>query len=346
MTQTRHQWAIQTVARAVLGTVPGASAATTQVTVTHRRDWLTLPAHDTWSGSAEGLGERIVTTLFGPDGHVPAGAGELARAGDVLAAAHLGWPDSGAEDLYIHLATALDSAQLLQSPESAARTRRDTRVELLHELAGVFGRQGMHVAADLLYRKASAEAGTGTGTGEKDTPAQPAGAAFTPSTDAAPEQQTELVRLRARLAELEEQGPLGDLREELGFALVDAGRVPGTMPVVVHGQVGVLADAVLPVVRRALAAARTEYLASHEFFPVGRYTNAEAAREHIEYLLVQEEGPEARERIVWSEAETPDDGVAVWDVALRDVVSGDLVPTMYMVTALPLASAHNPEADS
>jgi hypothetical protein len=48
------------------------------------------------------------------------------------------------------------------------------------------------------------------------------------------------------------------LRDQLGDALIAAAAVPHTMPVEVFGQAGVLADAVLPVARRAAEdAART-----------------------------------------------------------------------------------------
>ncbi|MFE2600158.1 hypothetical protein ACFXCZ_27325 [Streptomyces sp. NPDC059396] len=88
----------------------------------------------------------------------------------------------------------------------------------------------------------------------------------------------------------------------------------------------------------------TEYLASHEFFPIGRYLGRDAAVEHIEALLVQEEGEEVRARIVWSDPE-PDEEIPVWDVHLRVPDTGALVPTAYMVTAIPLDSVYTPEAD-
>ncbi|MDX3204282.1 hypothetical protein [Streptomyces scabiei] len=48
------------------------------------------------------------------------------------------------------------------------------------------------------------------------------------------------------------------LRDQLGEALIDAAAVPHTLPVQINAQAGVLADAVLPVARRAAEdAART-----------------------------------------------------------------------------------------
>ncbi|RDG34669.1 hypothetical protein [Streptomyces corynorhini] len=79
------------------------------------------------------------------------------------------------------------------------------------------------------------------------------------------------------------------------------------------------------------------FRAEHESFPVGLYKKQASAVAHIAHLLVQEEGPAVRERIVWSDPEDPDEAVPVWDVALRDPSTGDLVPTAYMVTALPVA---------
>ncbi|MFE2940987.1 hypothetical protein ACFXKG_18280 [Streptomyces sp. NPDC059255] len=96
----------------------------------------------------------------------------------------------------------------------------------------------------------------------------------------------------------------------------------------------------------AAAQAPVEYLASHESVPFGRYTNPAAAVAHIEDLLVQEEGPKVRSRIVWSNPEDEDEEVPVWDVALRDPATGALTPTQYMVTALSLAHDYNREADA
>lgn len=65
--------------------------------------------------------------------------------------------------------------------------------------------------------------------------------------------EAEVAELKQRVAELENPEPLDGLRDEIGEALVDAGGLPDTFPVVVRAQAGVLADAVLPVIRRALA---------------------------------------------------------------------------------------------
>ena len=48
-----------------------------------------------------------------------------------------------------------------------------------------------------------------------------------------------------------EDGPDGSLRDQLGQALIGAAAVPHTMPVQINGQACVLADALLPVARRA-----------------------------------------------------------------------------------------------
>ncbi|MDX2520544.1 MULTISPECIES: hypothetical protein [Streptomyces] len=64
--------------------------------------------------------------------------------------------------------------------------------------------------------------------------------------------------VRALLGMLAEQDLHVSLREQLGEALIAAAAVPHTMPVEVFGQAGLLADAVLPVARRAAEdAART-----------------------------------------------------------------------------------------
>lgn len=51
--------------------------------------------------------------------------------------------------------------------------------------------------------------------------------------------------------------PQTPLRDRLGEALIAAGAVPATMPVEIFAQAGTLADAVLPIVLRAMESAAT-----------------------------------------------------------------------------------------
>ncbi|MEV8395631.1 MULTISPECIES: hypothetical protein [unclassified Streptomyces] len=61
---SRHlQQAVGVVTRAILATVPGAVAEATRVTVDHTRWPMGVEAHDTWSGQAVALAERIVGAL-------------------------------------------------------------------------------------------------------------------------------------------------------------------------------------------------------------------------------------------------------------------------------------------
>ncbi|MEV7867433.1 hypothetical protein AB0P17_15330 [Streptomyces sp. NPDC088124] len=93
-----------------------------------------------------------------------------------------------------------------------------------------------------------------------------------------------------------------------------------------------------------LAAPVTRYRAEHESFPVAEYTNKAAVVAHLEDLLVQEEGEAVRPRIVWSDPDQ-DEEVPIWDVHLRDPATGDLIPTGYMVTAIPLPHDYDAEAE-
>ena len=80
----------------------------------------------------------------------------------------------------------------------------------------------------------------------------------------------------------------------------------------------------------------TVYRASHESIVFGLYTTAEAAREHCETLMRREE-PNAT--FDWIEDE--EEGVA----ELAATIDADELVTGYVVTALTVASAYDPEVD-
>ncbi|MFC9429307.1 hypothetical protein [Streptomyces sp. NPDC056987] len=170
---------------------------------------------------------------------------------------------------------------------------------------------------------------------EKTTPAAAAGTAVTPAQASA--RQAILVALARSLREQPTGAQILDGLDNLGEAVLDEHDA---------GEIAAWVDGICYLARIPLAGSVTEYLASHESFPVGRYLRKEAAVEHIEDLLVQEEGPEVRSRIVWSDPEDEDEEVPVWDVALRDPATGALIPTQYMVTALSLAHDYDREADA
>ncbi|WP_314411425.1 hypothetical protein [Streptomyces sp. DSM 40484] len=97
------------------------------------------------------------------------------------------------------------------------------------------------------------------------------------------------------------------LRDRLGDALISAGAVPATMPIEVHGQAGVLADAVLPVTRQAARQAALTALATladlfddrgNSLLDGGILTAAETAalvRRHAGHLATRDEEHTAEE---------------------------------------------------
>ncbi|MYV56481.1 hypothetical protein [Streptomyces sp. SID3212] len=85
----------------------------------------------------------------------------------------------------------------------------------------------------------------------------------------------------------------------------------------------------------------TMYVAEHEGFMLRAYATQEAAAAHIEHLLVQEDGPEVRPRIVWQVSD-PADPIRCWDVYVIDPFSREPVPTGYMITAAGIAAEFDP----
>ncbi|MCI3277564.1 hypothetical protein [Streptomyces cylindrosporus] len=61
---TRRNWAVDIITETLVKLVPGASEARTTVTVAHTLD-RAMNAADTWTGSPQGLAERLATALYG-----------------------------------------------------------------------------------------------------------------------------------------------------------------------------------------------------------------------------------------------------------------------------------------
>jgi hypothetical protein len=145
-----------------------------------------------------------------------------------------------------------------------------------------------------------------------------------------PESAAELERLRERVAELE-AAPSVQRRAgyEAAIEVMRSEKLPMS--------VGLLeAQLELDKLDGLMPTEVTVYRASHESIVFGLYTTAEAAREHCETLMRREE-PNAT--FDWIEDE--EEGVA----ELAATIDADELVTGYVVTALTVASAYDPEVD-
>ncbi|MFJ8023331.1 hypothetical protein [Streptomyces sp. NPDC096311] len=136
--------------------------------------------------------------------------------------------------------------------------------------------------------------------------------------------------LRARGARLE--GAAVEGRAALASLCYDLDD-PGTAAL---GALYLLQQATVGTVVQPLETTPTVYRASHDSIAMGLYITAAAAREHCETLM-RRESPDIN--LDWIEDE--EDGVAEMTAWL----GGEECTTGYVVTALAIASAYDPDAD-
>ncbi|MBP5883136.1 hypothetical protein QBA57_28790 [Streptomyces scabiei] len=87
----------------------------------------------------------------------------------------------------------------------------------------------------------------------------------------------------------------------------------------------------------------TVFRASHESIVMGRYTNRQAAMDHVHAVLANEEGCDVTARVIWR-ADDPEADEPTWECWLFDADMADDSPTGYVVTPLEVASAYDGEA--
>jgi len=228
------------------------------------------------------------------------------------------WLNGSAYDLSSQAAFALESAQLLQSPETAARV-----AELEVDLAAKVQDHAAAVAGWGRARDRVAELEA-----EREKLARWHG-----------EDSKTITRLvarvdrhRARLVALQNDA----LSMRGSLAPADG---PRAVPFELGETLTPAVDWLIARVAELEAAQGTVFRASHDSIPMGLYTTAAAARAHCE----------AEERRTWAKFENPafawieddEDGVA----EMTAVVGGEECETGYIVEALEIAAVYGAEAD-
>ncbi|MFF1961023.1 hypothetical protein ACFVWX_29115 [Streptomyces sp. NPDC058220] len=326
MTDLQLQRAVGVAVRAILGTVPGAVAEATRVTVDRTYRQLGTESHDTWTGGPDGLADRIVTALDAACLlQSPETVHELERLrlyatareqcdGEILAA--LGRVDiRGSAEAW-----ALGMAVLAHMDGPPAPSTADERTGGMRALI-----------AQLTARVAELE---------KDTPARGAGAEFTPASVRAV--RTELlialaVAGREHPTDLQLRGAF----DELGETVVCEGT---------DEEIGHPVDSICQLARLDTApgpsggSALTVYRAAHDVIPVGLYTTMPAAQRHCEALL-SDEHPDDSVALSFDWIGDADDLEEPWELVAQ-IDGGEEQATGYVVTPLRVDAAYDPEATS
>lgn len=257
------------------------------------------------------------------------------------------WQNGPAYDLASQAAKALESAQLLQSPETAAEHERTK--ELLREAEA-----GCAVADDLTAEwKRRAEAAQKR---VAELEAAPLPAWVRDLGDELPDFLSDLVS--AAICYYDEDTP-----DDVVLSLVERAFAKGRdrararladvpayddCPGCGLVEYGVHDDAckVAPATAEDAPAAPelTVFRASHDAIPMGLYTTAAEARKHCEAKVRQEEPAGSIEHMSWWADDVGDD--AEYELHITPAGTGGLIRgTRYVVTPLAVASAYDEEAD-